>query len=241
MSDYCWTSFYDFFKDINELKDENFEKWIKYCDSGIFYAIQQENYCTICPMPEFVKRDSQNRMHSEEGMAIKWKDGYGIYVLNGIRFDHKNQEKLYWKIVKKELTLPEILKIEDIDQRAIALKYCNPTKIIEDLGINAILLDEATKEAEYLPHNSVIFENGIAKITTKKIVKTKLSYKLYQINIPEVFTQKEYMLVYPHASIPELSYWKGVEPEVGSLGAIEAIAKSHNMTKDEYINSINQS
>jgi hypothetical protein len=242
VSDYDWTAFYDFFKEINHLqKNENFEKWLEYCDANIYYCIQCSAHCAICPMPMFVKRDSQNRMHCEDGKAIKWADGWGIYVLNGIRFDRKNQEELYWKIVRKELTLPEILRIEDIDQRAIALKYCNPKKIIEDLGSNAILLDEATKLASYLKHGSVEFDGEYAVVKDNEIINTTLSYKLYKISIPDVFDTDEYMLVYPHASIPELSYWKGVEPEVGKLGAIEAIASSHNMTLDEYLSATSQS
>jgi hypothetical protein len=64
---------------------------------------------------------------------------------------------------------------------------------------------------------------------------------LYKVTIPEVFDDPEYMLVFPHASIDGLSYWKGVHPDQAKLGAIGAIAAQHNMTEEEYIQSIYQS
>ena len=245
-SDFGWTAFYDFFKEIGIIYNSNFEKWLEYCEVGIFYSIQYKGVCAICPGPKYVKRNDSQAMHCEDGFAIEWADGYGIYVLDGIRFDRKGQDQLYWKIVKHKLTLPEILAIEDIDQRAIALKYCNAEAIISDLVANnqANLIDEATKKASYLEHNSVEFIDGIAQIDflieKPTMIEKQLSYKLYRVNIPEIL-EDEYMLVFNHASVDGLSYWKGVHPNDAKLGSIGAIAKYHNMSVDEYLLATAQS
>lgn len=246
ISSYGWTAFSDFFKEIGILKDRLFDQWLEYCDAGIFYALQRESVCAICPMPKYVKRNSEQAMHCEDGYAIEWADGYGIYVLDGISFDREGQDELYWKIVRKELTLPEILQIQDIDQRAIALKYCNAEVIIAHLikQGQAELVDTATKQASYLEHDSVEFIHGIAQINfaieKPKKVEKELKYSLYKVNITNIL-EGEYMLVYPHASIEGLSYWKGVDPETAKGGSIASIADSHNMTVDEYLLSTSQS
>jgi hypothetical protein len=191
----------------------------------------------------YIKRNNDNAMHCEDGLAIEWADGYGIYVLDGIRFDRKDQDQLYWKIVRHELTLPEILEIEDIDQRAIALKYCNAEKIIKTLEKKgqAVLIDSSTKKAEYLHNEAVEIINGIATVDFNNIIKKTLTYSMYKVTIPDIFDKPEYMLVYPHASVDGLSYWKGVHPDQAQLGSIYAIAESHNMTVEDYLSSTSQS
>lgn len=245
-SDFSWTAFYDYFDLIAVLDHEKFRAWRDYCEAGIFYCVQLDGICAVCPMPKYVKRNNTQAMHCEDGFAIEWADGFGIYVLDGIRFDRREQDKLYWKIVKHELTLPEILAIEDIDQRAVALKYCNAESVIQslvDLG-QAKLIDTANKQASYLEHNSIEFIDGVAQIDflvekPTEIQKT-LKYKLYKVNIPNIL-ENEYMLVYPHASVEGLSYWKGVEPSIAKNGSIAAIAHYHNMSVDEYLLATSQS
>ena len=240
-SDYNWTAFYDYFDSITILDNDNFRAWRDYCEAGIFYCVQLKGLCAVCPMPKYVKRNHAQAMHCEDGFAIEWADGYGIYVLDGIRFDRKDQDKLYWKIVKHELTLPEILAIEDIDQRAVALKYCNAEKIIADLGDRAILVDEAKKPSQYLKQNAVSFFGGIAQVNFGEVINTELTYRLYKVTIPDIFDEPEFMLVYPHASIEGLSYWKGVDPEIAKQGSLASIASHHNMSVDEYLSARSQS
>ncbi len=250
-SDYGWLSSYDFFNSelqcFNEKLKEKLEMIIDYINAGVFMSIQLRGLCIVCPFPTYIKRNNNNDLHCEDGHCLEFEDGYKMYCLDGIRFDRKGQEELYWKIVKHKLTLPEILAIEDIDQRAIALKYCNAKSIIDDLEKSgqAELIDEATKQASYLEHDSVEFINGIAQIDftveKPKEIKKLLSYKLYKVIIPNIFDEPEYMLVYPHASVDGLSYWKGVDPETAKKGSIASIAKYHNMSVDEYLLATSQS
>jgi hypothetical protein len=250
-SDFGWLSSYDFFNSelqfFNEKLKEKLEMIIDYINTGVFMSIQLKGLCIVCPFPTYIKRNNNNDLHCEDGHCLEFEDGYKMYCLDGIRFDRKGQEELYWKIVKHELTLPEILAIEDIDQRAIALKYCNAKSIIDDLEKSgqAELIDEATKQASYLEHDSVEFIDGIAQIDftieKPKEIKKLLSYKLYKVIIPDIFDEPEYMLVYPHASVDGLSYWKGVDPETAKEGSIASIAKYHNMSVDEYLLATSQS
>ena len=71
-------------------------------------------------------------------MALTYPDKWGIYALHGIPFD----EKLYWKIVKKEITSKEALKIKSADQRAIALNYLGGEKLMQDFEGKVIAKDE---------------------------------------------------------------------------------------------------
>ena len=56
-----------------------------------------------------------------------------------------------------------------------------------------------------------------------------------------MFEESEFMLVYPHASVEGLSYWKGVDPEIAKQGSLASIASCHNMSVDEYLSAVSQS
>ena len=252
IDDAGWVSFYSFIADLPGIKIDpilkaKLKKFEEYLECGVLMSIQMEGLCIVCPMPSKTRCQTDGRLHCEDGSAVEFEDGYKLYCLDGIRFDRKDQDKLYWKIVKHELTLPEILAIEDIDQRAVALKYCNAESIINDLvkAGQAELVDSATKQASYLEHNSIEFVDGVAQIDflvekPSEIQKT-LKYDLYKVTIPDVFDEPEFLLVYPHASVDGLSYWKGVDPETAKEGSIASIAKYHNMSLDEYLLATSQS
>lgn len=81
-----WIAFYDYFNRIgveydkscgfSELKD-----FIRY--SGVFCTLLYANVAGVAIRPCEVHRKDEN-LHNEKGMAIKWRDGFGIYALNGV-------------------------------------------------------------------------------------------------------------------------------------------------------------
>ena len=101
----------------------------------------------ICEKP-MVRWENQN-IHSDQKKAIEWKDGTGYYYLDGVMFE----EKLWERVISKEMSLSEIMKIEISDQRTVALKY-NPQAIIKE---NAKLVHKDHRNNElYLVEGSKI-------------------------------------------------------------------------------------
>ena len=97
--------------------------------------------------PEVKMEDG--RLHSDQVPAVSFKDGYELYYLDGVNFP----KELWEKVISKEMTLSEIMKIEISDQRTVALKY-NPQAIIKE---NAQLIHKDDRNNElYLVENSEI-------------------------------------------------------------------------------------
>jgi hypothetical protein len=44
-----------------------------------------ENACYICERPRVIAFDGQERLHREDGPAIEYRDGWGVYVWHGVR------------------------------------------------------------------------------------------------------------------------------------------------------------
>lgn len=88
-------------------------------------------------------------LHNDQKPAIAWRDDTGIYLLDGVRFE----KDLWGQVVSKEMSFGDILKIENADQRTVALKY-NPEAIIAE---GATLLHKDNRNNElYLIENKEI-------------------------------------------------------------------------------------
>ena len=63
---------------------EKYQAWEDAAKYGGFRVMHQE-FCLVSDFPEVLKVNSQNRPHCENGPSHRWRDGFEIYHLNGIR------------------------------------------------------------------------------------------------------------------------------------------------------------
>jgi hypothetical protein len=137
-------SFVNFFFDICKLKlpkdiMERAEAYRKVCES-VNYIWPNRDFVMVCARPVFIGRDTNGRLHSEERKAIEYPDGWGLFMLHGVRFE----EELWKKVVSGQMSFKEIMAIVDIDQRWVAFKY-NPEALRQE---KAKLLDKSERGNE---------------------------------------------------------------------------------------------
>jgi hypothetical protein len=92
----------------NNVKLEMMDKYIRNC--GIIYTFK--NICFVCENPvEINKKGIQ--LHADGKPSIKYKDGYGIYYLNGINVPD-------WLVLtpKEDLTIKQYNSIKNADVKA---------------------------------------------------------------------------------------------------------------------------
>jgi len=135
--DNYWIAFYQFCEQIGVkyTKDQSklLEQWSKLAKScGWVYFY--EKAAIICDRPEFVSM-KDGRLHNEGKMAIKYRDGWGIYALNGIRVPAYVIET-----PKEKLDVKKILGEQNVDIRREALKLIPVERLLKDT--NSKLLDE---------------------------------------------------------------------------------------------------
>ncbi|MGI0000259.1 MAG: hypothetical protein ACRD6Q_03460, partial [Nitrososphaeraceae archaeon] len=125
--------------------NENDHKYLEYCEllmqakeAGAGYRVEVDDTLYIVPTP-VVRIDNQNRFHSEDEPAIRWKGGSEFYFLRGESFD-----KAIWKkVVSRTITATEVMKITDVDKRTIAISMLSPQEMLKQL--NATLVDTGKK------------------------------------------------------------------------------------------------
>ena len=143
-------SFADVFVDTNVLSKEKakeLEEYKKLLETQrIAVLLPNVAYVLVAPT---IRRNDTGQLHSNQRPAVEWEAGDGQYYLDGV-----NLPKDMWqKIISKEMSFGEIMKIEISDQRTVALKY-NPQAIIKE---NAVLVHKDNRNNElYLVENSEI-------------------------------------------------------------------------------------
>jgi hypothetical protein len=93
---------------------------------GAGYRVEWKDTLYIVPTP-IVAIDEQNRYHSTEIPAIRWKDGKEFYYLSGVNFD----KKLWKTVTSPDLTPKQVFAIENTEQRRIAYELMDKLKMKE--------------------------------------------------------------------------------------------------------------
>jgi hypothetical protein len=159
-SDFSWYIFlFEYYLNPrrNKLPNGNDRVYLKYSElllealeAGLGYRVEWQNTLYLAPIPTFrLNKDTPPQYHSDQLPAIEWENGARSYYLDGVNLP----KELWRKIISKEMTLSEIMKIEISDQRTVALKY-NPQAIIKEKA-QLIHKDDRNNEL-YLIENSEI-------------------------------------------------------------------------------------
>lgn len=83
-----WTAFYDYFRRTGvPMEDLNFDKWLVFLESGVWASLFYENVAFVCSGPKSVRTDENGALHAGDGKAIEWRNGWGLYALNGVVVD----------------------------------------------------------------------------------------------------------------------------------------------------------
>lgn len=88
-----WVAYYDFFERIGVVDNEDFRKFREFMKCGVWDVIVFDDLAITCNGPSAVSLDgegrpwSERRMHSIEGPAIQWRDGYKQYYVAGVHMD----------------------------------------------------------------------------------------------------------------------------------------------------------
>ena len=98
---------------------------------GWFYPFN--DFVIVTDRPAVIKFDDEQRLHSEHGPALKYRDGYELHALDGVGVPPQ------WTAGKFPSST-EILNLTNPEQRAVACKYVGWYNMLE--GLDATIIDE---------------------------------------------------------------------------------------------------
>ena len=135
--------------------------------AGNAYMFLTKTRLYVIPFPEIYVLDK--RLHNTSGYACKFLDKES-YWLFGVKFE----KDLWEKIVSKKLPAKEILVMNNMEQRMVALKIYDQEKLFSEIGAPVI----------HTHIRETLTEGGVRRI----------EYRLYKVC--GVFPQDEYFVTY---------------------------------------------
>jgi hypothetical protein len=99
----------------------------KVCES-VNYIWCNRDFVLVCARPARIERNQRGQLHSITGKAIEYPDGWGLYVINGVRFD----DEVLWKsVVSGSLSAAQVLAIKNAEQRRVAYELMDKSKMLD--------------------------------------------------------------------------------------------------------------
>lgn len=226
-----WISFYDYFRKIGILKNDDYNRYSDFLQKGIWSMQLFKDWCIVTRMPKKIHRDRENRLHSLDGTAIEWWDSTtgGVssdknYFIHGVPF---NDESLWEKVVTQKITMKEVMRVSNMEQRNAILAVISPEKFIKELDAKLISTHiQKKKGREYMD------EESYNKLNHKEI-------KLYEVKNNEIspgMNENIYILLYTDPSTNR-EYFSFIEPK-HATSALDAMASKFGLTAKEYTNNI---
>ena len=122
-----WLSFYAFFNQVCGLKKET-EKleghWLQSQSAG--WYLPHKNICWVSERHNILHLNNRGRLHCDNGLALAYPDGWGVYALNGIRM-----KEAYVITPAREITTETVLKEENVDQRRELIRKVGVLRMVE--------------------------------------------------------------------------------------------------------------
>jgi len=96
-----------------------------------------DGMCILTNRPVAIHRDDSNRLHSTEGPALKYRDGYALYAVHGVQVPH-------WVIEDRaQLTVEQIENETNAEIKRVMVELFGQDRYVLESGATIISQDEA--------------------------------------------------------------------------------------------------
>lgn len=136
-----WFSYVTFFRDVCGWYDPILEKFALDEELALSCGLVwwSREVAAISDRPERIAKDNGNRLHADDGMALKYPDGWGVYVWHGYRIPTSHE----WIIADKDKLNPTVIEAEgNAELRRIMLEAYGFDKFMENTKAREISTDE---------------------------------------------------------------------------------------------------
>ena len=135
--DSSWLAFYRYFSDVcglAEITAPLHGLWEIAESAG--WWLPHAKLCWVSERPNRLRRDAQGRLHSGDGLAIGYPDGWGVYAWHGVRVPEH-------VILRPDtLTATKILAEPNTEVRRVMIDRVGPERFVLESGARPIHQDD---------------------------------------------------------------------------------------------------
>jgi hypothetical protein len=154
--------FYPHLKTLQRNK-KKIEALKKISEAGNAYILISKKNLYILPFPE-IHVNERKRLHNLNGYALKFLDKE-TYWIDGVKFD----KDLWEKVVQKQLSAIDILKLKNQEQKIVALKIYGWDRIVAELKPKVL-------DRKWLLINGEVLEHQVLEVSYNGWVGRFLKY-----------------------------------------------------------------
>lgn len=114
---------------------EKYAAWEQCAIEGGF-RIMHDEFCMVSDFPERIMIDAQNRPHSEDGPSHRWRDGWSLWHIHGVRVT----EQIVMR--PETITIEQIKAEQNAEVRRVMIDRYGEERYIVDSGMRAVAHDE---------------------------------------------------------------------------------------------------
>jgi hypothetical protein len=212
--DAAWIAFYNYFREMCGLaaQTEKLEGLRLICENAGWF-LPYEKICWVSERHNICQRDDRGRLHCEDGPALTYPDGWGIYAWHGVRVSYRVIEHA------EELTVAEIQTEANAEVKRV---------MVERYGLSRFLMDSGAKK---------LAEDEFGELYRSEIPGDEplLMVKVMNSTPEPDGTIKPYFLRVQPELRPLLSDGLGSEQK---MTALNAVASTFGMTGEQYLKSL---
>lgn len=102
-----------------------------------WYAVDEET-CIICDRPEVCLWNDMGMLHNDKGMAVQFRDGWGIYSFNGVSIP---KSKSFIITDPESITAEMVKSEENAEIRRVMTEQMGISKFLNDTGATLVHMD----------------------------------------------------------------------------------------------------
>lgn len=167
----AWLSYYDFYSNETDIDFDNIDymKELVMSSGWVYFG---DTHAIIHDRPTLISRDDQNRLHSETGPSVQYKDGWETYFWHGVCVP-KN-----WIMDRSSLTAEIALSQQNTELRRSACEILGWINILESL--NAIVIDQDEDDTI-----GTLYEVALPEMGKERFLKVRCGTgRMFAIPVP---------------------------------------------------------
>ena len=186
-----------------------------------------EEFCIVSDFPEVLKVDEQNRPHCDDGPSHRWRDGWEMYYIHGVKVTRQI-------VVEPEsITIDQVRKEENAELRRVMIERMGWDRFCSEAKLKVIHTDTLEANFPALPVSETVHADMRAVTSYRK------GTEVAELLQSDEFTDFD--------GLP-LKFVRVTDPSTGerytlrgwpyNQRAYEAIGQTFGMSEDEYKQSI---
>lgn len=116
---------------------EKYAAWERCAINGGF-RIMHEKFCMVCDFPERILIDSRNRPHCDDGPSHRWRDGWSLYHVHGVRIPFHLRHVVE---SPERITVAEIESERNAEVRRVMIERYGQRRYLVDSGAELVGTD----------------------------------------------------------------------------------------------------